>query len=173
MDCSVYHRGGGVDLRLADERIKGRARSDRRRPGESVPSISAWIFPKDRKSPISSCRSWALYPAIYGYTIQVYTTVALGVLIFFLFFGGILYGPTSSTSSITAAPRSSTAARSCGTKALRTLKRKKCRWRLVAVITYSGDKHLVPPKALNFIKDKCRKKRSKTKNPRICGFFFS
>ena len=84
MDCSVYHRGGGVDLRFADERIKGRARSDRRGRGISS-KYQCMDFSKGPKIAYIVLSILGIISGIYGYTIQDYTTVALGVLIFFLF----------------------------------------------------------------------------------------
>ena len=94
---------------------------------------------------------------IYGYTIQDYTTVALGVLIFFLFLAEFFMANIqykfyySSTAFINRG-------KVVRYKSIKDFEKKKMPMAFVAVITYSGDKHLVPPKALNLIKEQMQKK---------------
>ena len=94
---------------------------------------------------------------IYGYTIQDYTTVALGVLIFFLFLAeffmaNIQYKFYYSNSAFI------NRGKVVRYKSIKDFEKKKMPMAFVTVITYSGDKHLVPPKALNLIKEQMQKK---------------
>lgn len=156
MDCSVYNRGGGVDLRLANERIKGRARSDRRGGGNQF-QISVHGFSKGPKIAYIVLSILGVLSGIYGYTIQDYTTVALGVLIFFLFLAeffmaNIQYKFYYSNSAFI------NRGKVVRYKSIKDFEKKKMPMAFVTVITYSGDKHLVPPKALTIIKEQMQKK---------------
>ncbi len=94
---------------------------------------------------------------IYGYTIQDYTTVALGILIFFLFLAEFFMANIqykfyySSTTFINRG-------KVVRYKSIKDFEKKKIPMAFVTVITYNGDKHLVPPKALNLIKEQMQKK---------------
>ena len=94
---------------------------------------------------------------IYGYTIEDYTTVALGVLIFFLFLAEFFMANIqykfyySSTAFINRG-------KVVRYKSIKDFEKKKMPMAFVAVITFSGDKHLVPPKALAIIQEQMQKK---------------
>lgn len=95
--------------------------------------------------------------AVYGFMTADDTTVALGILIFFLFLAEFFSANVqyrfyySDTAFINRG-------KVVRYKSIKDFEKKRIPFAFVAVITYSGDKHLVPPKALNIIQEHMKKK---------------
>lgn len=136
--------------------LKDAREGDRRGRGNQF-QVQCMDFSKGPKITYIVLSILGIISGIYGYTIQDYTTVALGVLIFFLFLAEFFMANIqykfyySSTAFINRG-------KVVRYKSIKDFEKKKMPMAFVAVITYSGDKHLVPPKALNFIKEQMQKK---------------